>query len=134
MMNQIDSTVVDSVAYGVSNVLQNNGGNIAFSGILIVFGGLILISGTIMLFNRLLMKKPIAEGEKQTSTEPEPKKVSLFKGKEIPEDHLIAISAAVELYRRLHFDQLESAVTFERGEAHSGWKTGYRYGQRHSLR
>ena len=52
-MGQTDSTAVDTVIYGVANVVQNNGWNIALSGILVVFGGLVLIAVTIFFFNKI---------------------------------------------------------------------------------
>jgi len=134
-MGQVDSTAVDTVIYGVSNVLQNNGWNIAFSGILVVFGGLVLIAVTIFLFNKMsefaANKKSGAESQQKKKTIT---KTIVQESEKINEDHLAAIGVAVELYRRLHLETLESTVTFERGEMNSNWKAGARFGQRKSLR
>jgi cbb3-type cytochrome oxidase subunit 3 len=121
----------DSVAYGLSNIVHHNGWNISISGIFVVFMGLILIALTIWIFNKLMVK------ETQQSTEtiiPFNAKKIISGSKDIPNEHTAAISAAIELYRRLHFDALQSKVTFNRGETHSPWKTGSRFGQRKPMR
>ena len=41
----------------IENILQNNGLNIALSGIIVVFAGLILIAVTIHLFNKFFAKQ-----------------------------------------------------------------------------
>ena len=133
-MNPLDSLVTDSLATGVQTVAQADSGGIALSGIIVVFMGLVLIALTIYLFNRVFAK--LVEN-KTTSDGPVEQKVEEVRtkpGKKIPEDHLVAISLAVELYQRLHLDQPESRVTFIRGEGHSEWKSGSKYGQRQSLR
>lgn len=133
-MGQIDSLVADTVVYGISNVSQNNGWNIAFSGLLMVFGGLVLISVTIFIFNKIAEK--MDKTDKQPSIQQsQPDKIILSDTpKKIPEDHLVAITTAIELYRRLHLESLESAITFERGDINPNWKTGARFGQRKSMR
>ena len=134
-MGQIDSTAVDTVIYGVSNVSQNNGWNIAFSGLLVVFGGLVLIAVTIFIFNKMsALAVKIKSGKELQQKEKSVTKTVLQESEYIKEEHLAAIGVAVELYRRLHLETLESAVTFERGEMNSNWKAGARYGQRKSLR
>jgi len=135
MPGQVDSTVVDSASYGLSNVMQNNGLNITFSGIIVIFVGLVLIALTIHLFNILSAAKAReGEGSVENDQESRPKRSVFGSSKDIPPDHLVAIATAIELYRRLHFETLESKVTFERGETNTNWKTGFRYGQRNSLR
>ncbi len=134
MIQGVDTTLVDtSAAFGYGNIIVNNGDNVAFSGIAVVFIGLVLISVTIVVFN-LVIKKLGSRDEKAAQTAPAGTEKKRTNQKAIPPDHLAAIAAAIELYRLLHFDQLESRVTFERGEPYSGWKTGARYGQRHTLR
>jgi len=119
----------------LENILQNHGFNTALSGLFIVFSGLVLIAFVIHSFNILFKSKNGDDTLETGEAENDICKKTVFSGKEIPSDHLIAIAAAVELYRRLHYDQLESKVTFERGELNPGWKTGYKYGQRyHKLR
>jgi len=52
----------------------------------------------------------------------------------IPEDDLAALAALIELYRRVHFDALQSDITFVRGQdAANAWRMGYKYGQRHRI-
>ncbi len=132
-MGQLDSTAVDSVIYGISNVARYNGWNIAFSGLAVVFGGLVLIALTIFLFNKLS-----AQADKiATKSDSDKPQIQLSSSaaeaeEDIPEDHLAAISVAVELYRRLHLETLQSAVTFASGEVNSNWKAGARFGQRKS--
>ncbi len=133
-MIQADSLMADTLVYGMSNVAQNNGWNIAFSGILVVFGGLVLIALTIYLFNKIAEKIEQA-GEKTTDEKIKPEKITAINiSQNIPADHLAAIATAVELYSRLHLETLESSVTFERGETNTNWKTGARFGQRKSMR
>ncbi len=127
----MQDAVKDTVTYGIDNIIQNGGGNIALSGIIVVFLGLILIAGTIWLFNKLLSEQP------KTDKDPSETLTVVSAGKnnnQVPLDHLVAISATVELYRRLHYDVLESKVTFNRGEINPAWKAGARYGQRQSKR
>ena len=112
------------------NITQNNGWNISFSGILIVFVGLVMISLVIYLFNLVFVvlcrrreraDKPCSEAEWTVDRT----------GKKIPKEHLVAIAVAVEFYRKIHFDFLQSEITFSRGDnAHAGWKIGHFYGQR----
>jgi len=133
-MIQVDSLIADTLVYGVSNVAHNNGWNIAISGILVVFGGLVLIALTIFLFNKI-SEKTDRDDQDESVKKIQPEKVILStEASAIPQDHLAAIAAAVELYRRLHLETLESAITFERGETNSNWKTGARFDQRKSMR
>lgn len=105
--------------------------NFALSGLLTVFTALVLIAIVIHLFNQFFTRF----FKKETIT-PEPEgeeieiKIPFAQLEKIPEDHLAAIAVAIEFYRRIHFDMLQSEITFERGDAYSGWKMGYRFGQR----
>ncbi len=112
------------------NIFSNNGWNIALSGILVVFAGLVLIATVIYLFNLYFAwrcrQRPVP-GETPCNQGMRPARTRL---RDIPEDELVAISVAVEFYHRIHFDMLQSEITFERGNAYSGWKLGSRYGQR----
>ncbi|MDZ7270343.1 MAG: OadG family protein [candidate division KSB1 bacterium] len=93
------------------------------AGVTVVFVGLVLIWFAISLFNWLFSRRtrvaPPQEAPPPSATH-----------QEVPLAHLLAIGTAVELYRRLHLDVPESAVTFERGDERTGWKLGVRYGQR----
>jgi len=118
-----------SAAWGWANVTANHGLSITWSGLLVVFLGLSLIALTISAFNGvslLAQKWKALKEEKEDAVVKEP----ATDGPTIPEDHLIAITTAVELYRRLHLDPIRTKVTFVRGEMHTPWKTGFKYGQR----
>lgn len=111
------------------NVIQNNGFNIALSGVLVVFSGLILIATTIHLFNKVferLHRNTAAESVNLGKSDI----VLPKKAVAIPEDELAAITAAIEIYRKIHFESLQSQITFKHGEQQSAWKSGYKYGQR----
>jgi len=114
----------------MENILSNNGFSNAFAGMFIVFAGLCLIALVIVLFNYIM--KPSTKKEKtRTLVAPKDEVVNIPESKPIPEDHLVAISAAIELYRRIHFDVVQSEITFVRGEdAQNAWKIGSKYGQR----
>jgi Na+-transporting methylmalonyl-CoA/oxaloacetate decarboxylase gamma subunit len=116
----------------LQNIVVNNGFNVFLSGLAVVFMGLVLIALVIHLFNRVFSVR----AESVPGKEEEKKRVkSAFFSKDVPEDHQAAIAAAIEVYRKLHFESMESRVTFERGDERAPWKTGFRYGQRtHRLR
>lgn len=116
----------------MENIIVNNGFQNALAGMLIVFAGLILIALVIVVFNFILQPKEKKE-KVRTLVAPEEDAVKKEKTeiKDIPEDHLVAISTAIELYRRVHFDILQSEITFVRGEdAQNAWKIGTKFGQR----
>lgn len=133
-MIPVDSLTVDSLVTGMEVAAQPDSSGIALSGIAVVFMGLVLIALTIHLFNKIfasLSKDKNSTGKPDQAIFTEARSKS---GKKIPNDHLAAIGIAVELYQRLHLAQPESRVTFIRGETHSEWKAGSKYGQRQSLR
>lgn len=99
---------------------------IVVAGTSVVFAGLTLIWLAISLFNWFVS---MANRRKQAAAVPEVTVAKAPTG-EVPREHLLAIGTAVELYRRLHLEVPESAVTFERGDVRTGWKLGFRYGQR----
>ena len=111
----------------VENVIQNNGFLIALSGIAVVFCGLVLIAIVIHLFNKVLdrQSKPVLDA---TGAAEIP--VKKPKGKPVPEDHIAAITVALEIYHKLYYDALESKVTFIRGDQKTQWKAGYKFGLR----
>lgn len=114
----------------IENILQNNGLNIALSGIIVVFAGLILIAVTIHLFNKFF-EKLHRRTERQTAA-PKPAAQPAVVEKTPPptDDELVAITTALECYRRIHFETLQSQITFKHGEQQSAWKSGQRFGQR----
>jgi len=111
-----------------------HGGNVAVSGIVTVFFGLILIALLIALFNvvfrRSLRKKTKADipGQSTGSGLKEEKGIIVYD--DVENDVLAAIGATIELYKRLHMDDLQSKVNFRKGREQSGWKAGVNYGHR----
>jgi len=124
--------------FSLANVSANSGGSTALSGILVVFSGLMLIALVIYLFNLVFRERPApsieADGEVPPIDGPDAgagKHEPAAAMEEIPADDLAAIAALIELYRRVHFDRLQSQITFVRGQdAASAWQLGYKYGQR----
>jgi len=120
----------------LDNVAQNNGLVIALIGLIVVFVGLVLIAVIISLFNRVF-EKMSARGDKEqqdkhTGFVIRTPKIKLG-GKKIPEDELVALTIALEIFRKLHVEQYPNKVTFIRGTSSSPWKTGFRYGQRFNV-
>jgi len=114
----------------MENILANNGFTTAFAGIAIVFAGLVLIAVVIVIFN-FIMQPSKTKGKTKKLIVPEQLTVKKEDAKPIPDDHLAAIATAIELYRRIHFDVLQSEITFVRGEdAANAWKMGHKFGQR----
>ena len=98
------------------------------AGIIVVFVSLILISLVIHLFNRIFEKKGANNAD--SASDAGETVVRSKSGKKIPETDLIAIAAAVEVYRKIHFEPLQSQITFEHGDQQSPWKMAYKFGQR----
>ena len=121
------------------NVIQNNGLSTSIGGLLIVFGGLVLIACVILVFNRLLesvekRREEAAPQEADSGLLEAGKAPDAAAGQEIPEEDRIAIAALIELYRRVHFDAIQSEITFVHGnDAQNAWRLGFKYGQRRSI-
>jgi len=117
----------------LENIAENNGLIISLVGILFVFTGLVMIAIAISLFNRVFHRMETRAKKKEESGAQGKKikkpKISLST-KTVPEDDLVAITIALEIYKKLHFEQHSNKVTFTRGESSSAWKSGFRYGQR----
>ena len=129
LTDSLQAVQPSSASWGLANINANHGFSITWSGLLVVFLGLGLIALTISAFNLVsnwVQQRQLA----QQATKVEAEKPIKEKGPQIPADHLIAITTAVELYRRLHLDPIPTRVTFVRGELHTPWKTGIKYGQR----
>ncbi|NPE27360.1 OadG family protein [Methanococcoides sp. SA1] len=107
----------------ISKIIENNGHINTIAGILVVFIGLIMISVAISLFNKashyFLNKNNVAESKPTDVEKTEKKQANV---KEIPEDELVAIATAVEVYRKLHFEILQNEITFTYGTAQTPWK------------
>lgn len=125
----------------MANIAQYEGGTTALSGILIVFAGLILIALCIALFNFLLMEREKPSGTATAGADQDADRAGTASAEvaggepaEIPEEDLVVLATLIELYRRVHFDALQSDITFVRGQdAANSWQMGYKYGQRHRI-
>jgi hypothetical protein len=110
----------------LESLMQSNGILIAISGLLIVFTGLVLIALIIHLFNitfkYLHHEKNLTASPKQTYP------TRTLDPANLADEELIAITIAIECYRRIHFEPLQSAITFRQGEQQSVWKSGRRPG------
>jgi len=129
LTDSLQAAQPSSASWGLANITANYGFSITGSGLLVVFLGLGLIAFTISAFNLIsnwLQQRQTAQQTAKFETEKPIKET----GPQIPQDHLIAITTAVELYRRLHLEPIPTRVTFVRGELHTPWKTGIKYGQR----
>lgn len=118
----------------VQNDNMYDGRNIAISGITTVFLGLILIAFAIGLFNwfflRHSMKKSREESGAVAAADKSVVRKSIIVQDDVDDDVLVAIGTAVELYKRLYLETLQSKITFKHGKEQSGWKAGYKYGHR----
>lgn len=103
----------------------SNGIVIGIGGLVVVFLGLLLIEIVIHFFNRYFEKK---EHQAKTGMASLHGIVKEDSGKNklvpVPEEDLIAIATTIELYRKIHFDQLQSQITFLRGNQQNNWKSG----------
>ena len=123
---------------GLSNINSSfngkyTGWDVAIGGTLIVFLGLVLIAVVIYLFNLVLKELP--EGKAKGSDVYEAPSVIIGSGpkENVPEDHLVAISTAIEVYYRLYIEKSFSGITFSNTES-SNWRTGSKFGARKTQR
>ncbi len=104
----------------VRNIIDNNGMINTFAGIVVVFVGLIAISIAIAMFNFLSNYKKQKENKQKNNLQimdvVEEKNIE-----DIPQDELVAIAVAVEIYRKLHFEIIQSEVTFIHGNRQTPW-------------
>ncbi|HAQ60443.1 TPA: hypothetical protein DCR49_00325 [Candidatus Delongbacteria bacterium] len=117
--------------YGVKNISKEfseglNGWTITLSGMLVVFVGLILILITIHIFNFFFKEKSEISVPKVHS---EPETKPAVSAEDIPEDHVIAIATAVELYKRLYLVNSMTSLTFK-STGNSAWKAVDKFGLR----
>lgn len=110
----------------IENLLQNNGLNTALSGLLIVFSGLVIIALVIHLFNRVFsfINRDRDKRSELNATQ------NIMLADKISEEELAAITVAIELYRKIHFEKLQGKITFVHGNAQSPWKISLKYGKR----
>jgi hypothetical protein len=103
----------------MSNAELSNGIIVGVGGLVVVFLGLVLIEIVIHFFNRYFEKKEQKKAFVQIS---ELSKKS--KPIPIPDEDLVAIVTTLELYRKIHFEQLQSEITFQHGNQPNNWKIG----------
>ncbi len=121
------------------NVIQNSGVSTSIGGLLIVFGGLVLIACVIYVFNRVFAALEQKEVRKEAPAiapdgDIEELAAAPQTQEEVPVEDQIAIAALIELYRRVHFDAIQSNVTFIHGnDAQNAWRLGFKYGQRRTI-
>ncbi len=117
--------------FGLANIEKYGGFEIAKNGIIIVFGGLILIAFVVYLFNKVFAEKAYttADVNRRDDIYEEVEKATL---QSIPEEDLIAIATALELYKRLYIDSMQSKLTFT--EKVSSWQTGNAFSHRTNRR
>ncbi|NOY22163.1 MAG: OadG family protein, partial [Acidobacteria bacterium] len=104
---------------------------------LIVFGGLVLIACVIYAFNRILEiveDRETKENISASAPDDEKETPAPEAETEIPMEDRIAIATLIELYRRVHFDAVQSDITFIHGnDAQNAWRLGFKYGQRRTI-
>ncbi|SRR6056297_449495 len=118
----------------ITNV-EPNGFEVAISGIVTVFLGLVLIAVSIVIFDLIFKYFGNKRGgeHKESSVKSLGQEIeeSIFKtGKKIDDETIIAITTALELYKRLHVETLQSKINFKQGTQKSNWKMGYKFGNR----
>jgi len=124
--------------YGFDNIKKEfksgmDGWSVALSGILVVFIGLVLIAFVVLIFNFVLKERPLSK--KKTTKKNKQQVVAVKKTAPVlvPEDHLVAISTAVELYFRLYLHG-RSVGTESSTQLSSTWKSGNKFGIRKNQR
>ncbi|MBN1968384.1 MAG: OadG family protein [Candidatus Delongbacteria bacterium] len=99
---------------GMENVLEQHGLLITFSGMAIVFLGLILIAVAVTIFNKIFAR----DAHKAADTTPKHVNIYDMMKKEsdanVPEEDLVAITTALEIYQRLYGFEVSSKLTFDR--------------------
>ena len=103
--------------YGLANINKKNangmnGWDVAISGIIVVFIGLITIMSVLYLFNYMFKPKTAKKAKPAIA-----RKIV----EDIPEDIVIAIATAVELYTRLYSTEKLKDLSFKTKESES-WK------------
>ena len=111
--------------------MASNGLTIAFSGMIVVFSGLVLIAIAIILFNKFFARDShkAAPQEAHVNIYEEMKQESIAT---VPEEELVAITAAIEIYKRLYGFELSSTLTFDRSKGVGQPKLKNIYSHRHA--
>ena len=98
---------------GYENIVNYDALSIALSGMLVVFSGLILIAIFIVIFNRIF-------AEHAHKSVDERKHVNIFEEikreaiTNLPDEEVIAISTALEIYFRLYANEISSKLTYDK--------------------
>ncbi|HDN58918.1 MAG: hypothetical protein DRP91_02830 [Candidatus Neomarinimicrobiota bacterium] len=100
-----------------SNIVNNNALVISISGILIVFSGLTFIFFVITIFNKIFQR----EERKDIDRAPTSKRTE-HKREDICEEEVVAISIAIDIYRKLYFNPLSTKITFADRNISYTWK------------
>jgi len=98
---------------GYENIINNDAFSIALSGMFVVFSGLILIAVFIMMFNKIFAEhahKSIDE-TKHVNIFEEIKQESISN---LPDEEIIAMSTALEIYFRLYAKDVSSKLTYNK--------------------
>jgi hypothetical protein len=114
----------------IDNLIQNQGIVISSAGLIVTFLGLALVAVTIYLFNIIfsfMRKSSQDQGVSDSHIDAAGQIVSIER---IPEEELVAIAVAIDIYRRIHFDAMQSDISFEKGDPQTPWKMVYKYGPR----
>ena len=109
----------------LEQIIENNVIGITISGIFFIFLGLIAIAVVIGIFNLYLNKGKAEKDTKEQESEEEKREVTPIS--EIPEEELVAIAAALETYRRIHYTEMLTEITFKHGDSRSPWKTSGKF-------
>jgi hypothetical protein len=111
----------------IENLVRNHGLDFFIAGIMMTFTGLTLVALMIYLFNVSFTLFRKIWHKRQASTEIG-ENFSFREDTEKPkEEELAVIAAAIDIYRRLHFDSMPDEMVFERGDPQTPWKMVYKY-------
>ncbi len=125
------TTTSHTTVKGWKNVTDNKGVELMLNGMGTVFIGLILIALVIRLFNVIFAreKKPVEASSTTSVKDESSQKVTV--AEDVDDDVVVAIATTVELYRRLHIEDLHTKITFRHGkDIGTAWKMGNKFGYR----
>ena len=127
-----DNTKLTGMA-NINRVVNGlDGWSVTFVGILIVFVGLLIILVAVQIFNVVFGREASQEKveDKHVNIFEEVKKASTAS---VPEEELVAIATALEIYKRLYADTPTSRLTFKQG-GQGTWRMKYKFGHRQNIR
>lgn len=128
----------DEKKFGIENIEKEfkpgmDGWGVASSGIIVVFLGLVLIAFVVIIFNFALKERSFPKKKVKNKVNQPAAVINKPEPVPVPEDHLIAISAAVELYFRLYLHG-RPVGTATSTQMSSTWKNGNKFGIRKNQR